>query len=523
MNCLPLVLSVALGAAGASAVPQVPVEQYQLKNGLTVLLSEDHSLPVTSVEVLYLVGSGHERAGRTGFAHLFEHLMFQGSKSFDHEYFKPYEPIGAAVNGTTSSDRTNFFQTVPSNYLKTPLFMEADRMQNLLPALTQQKLDNQREVVRNERRQTYENAPYGMAFLYLSETLFPKGHPYHHTPIGSHEDLEAADLQDVKQFFLQYYVPANAALTLVGDFQSTDAKQLIEHYFGAIPAGTRSPRPNPTAPVPRAVHVQKTDDVPLPRIYLAWHSPSLFASGDAELDLFAGVLAQGKSSRLYLPLVYDKKIAKEVNVMQVSMALSSIFIVDATAAPGQSIEALHTELTRALTKALATPPSAAELGRAVSAYKKGFYERIEGVQSRASTIATYFLHTGKGDYLQQDLARYLEATPEKVLQTAKQVIQLDKAVRLDIVPGKKETDVAAPAAAASPQAARIVAATTIAPGARCGRREMICPFVAGRGVPRREFTIRPSYIRTSMVRAPTDCGRELPAIPRPCCGVRATT
>ncbi|MEY2931169.1 MAG: hypothetical protein RL033_1918 [Pseudomonadota bacterium] len=441
MNCLPLVLSVALGASGTSAVPLVPVEQYQLKNGLTVLLSEDHSLPVTSLEVLYLVGSGHERPGRTGFAHLFEHLMFQGSKGFDQEYFKPYEPIGAAVNGTTSTDRTNFFETVPSNYLKTPLFMEADRMQNLLPALTQQKLDNQREVVKNERRQRYENTPYGMAFWYLSEALYPQGHPYRHTPIGSHADLTAANLDDVKQFFQQYYAPANAALTLVGDFQSADAKQLIEHYFGSIPAGTRSPRPTPALPAARALHVQKTDDVPLPRIYLAWHSPALFAPGDAELDLFASVLGQGKTSRLFLPLVYDKKIAKEVNVFQMSQALSSTFVVDATAAPGQSVEALYAELSKALTKALATPPSAAELGRAVTAYKKGFYESIEGVQSRASTISAYFLHTGKGDYLQQDLGRYVDATPEKVLQVAKQVIQLDKAVRLDILPGKKETDV----------------------------------------------------------------------------------
>ena len=168
MSCFPLVLSLALGASSTAAAPKVPVEQYQLKNGLTVLLSEDHALPVASLEILYLVGSGHERAGRTGFAHLFEHLMFQGSQHFDHEYFKPYEPIGAAVNGTTSQDRTNFFETVPSNYLKTPLFMESDRMQSLLPALTQEKLDNQREVVKNERRQRYENTPYGMANWYLS-------------------------------------------------------------------------------------------------------------------------------------------------------------------------------------------------------------------------------------------------------------------------------------------------------------------------------------------------------------------
>jgi len=452
MSCFPLVLGLALGASSSAAAPKVPVEQYQLKNGLTVLLSEDHALPVASLEILYLVGSGHERAGRTGFAHLFEHLMFQGSQHFDHEYFKPYEPIGAAVNGTTSQDRTNFFETVPSNYLKTPLFMESDRMQSLLPALTQEKLDNQREVVKNERRQRYENTPYGMANWYLSELLYPPEHPYHHTPIGSHADLTAADLGDVKQFFQQYYVPANAALTLVGDFQSTDAKQLIEYYFGAIPAGTRAPRPSPAQPAPRAVHLQKTDEVPLPRVWLAWHSPPLFASGDAELDLFSAVLSMGKSSRLFFPLVYDKKIAKEVNAYQDSQALSSVYVVEATAAPGQSVDALYAALVEALKKAMSAPPTDAELGRAISAYKKGFYGRVEGVQSRASTISNYFLHTGKGDYLQQDLARYVEATPDKVFQAAKRVIDLDHAVRLDIVPGKKDAEPAVAQAAAAPAA-----------------------------------------------------------------------
>jgi len=451
MTCLPLVLSVALGAAntaGTASTLDLPVEQYQLKNGLTVMLSEDHELPVASLEILYLVGSGYERAGRTGFAHLFEHLMFQGSQNFDQEYFKPYNAIGANVNGTTDQDRTNFFETVPSNYLKTPLFMEADRMQFLLPALTQQKLDNQRDVVRNERRQSFENVPYGMVFHYLLEALYPEGHPYRHTPIGSHEDLEAANLEDVKQFFRQYYVPANAALTLVGDFQSADAKQQIEHYFGSIPAGIRSPAPAPPLPVQRALHVTKTDDVPLPRIYLAWHSPALYAPGDAELDLLSGVLTRGKSSRLYLPLVYDKKIAKEVNAVQVSQSLSSFFVVDATAAPGQSVAALYAELSRALTRALSTQPTGPELERARAEFKKSFYGRIDNVQSRAATISSYFQHTGKGDYLQQDLARYLDATPQKVQQAAKQFIQLDKAVRLDIVPGKKETDVkAAPAPA----------------------------------------------------------------------------
>jgi zinc protease len=454
MNSLPLILSLALGGAGTapSTVPEVPVEQYQLKNGLTVLLSEDHSLPVASLEVLYLVGSGYERSGRTGFAHLFEHLMFQGSQHFDHEYFKPYEPIGGQVNGTTTQDRTNFFETVPRNYLKTPLWLESDRMASLLPALTQEKLDNQRDVVKNERRQRYENAPYGMAWWYLNEELYPPEHPYHHSTIGSHADLTAATLDDVKQFFQQYYVPANAAVTLVGDFQSAEAKQLIEYYFGSIPAGQRAPRPNPAVPAPHSEHWTKSDEVPLPRIYLTWHSPALFAPGDAELDLFSNVLATGKSSRLYYPLVYDQKIAKEVNAYQMSQALSSVYVVEATAAPGQSVDALYKALMAALTKALAGPPTDAELSRAVSAYKKGFYGRVEGVGSRAATIGNYFLHTGHGDYLKQDLQRYVQATPASVLQTAKQFIDLEHIVRLDIIPGKREVESDAAPVAGTPGA-----------------------------------------------------------------------
>jgi zinc protease len=448
MNVLPLVLGMALEAT--ATVPKVPVEQYQLGNGLTVLLSEDHSLPVVSVEVLYLVGSGHERPGRTGFAHLFEHLMFQGSEHFDHEYFKPYEPIGAQVNGTTSRDRTNFFEVVPSNYLETPLWMESDRMQSLLPALTQEKLDNQREVVKNERRQRNENAPYGMAQWYLSELLYPPGHPYRHMPIGSHEDLSAATLDDVKAFFQQYYVPANAALAVVGDFQSVDVKRSIERYFGPIPGGQRAPHPPAEPPPPNPQHWQKSDDVPLPRIYLAWPTPALFAPGDAELDLLSNVLTGGKSSRLFYPLVYDEKIAKDVDAYQVSQQLSSYYVVEATAAPGQTVDALYAELEKTLTKALEAPPTAAELERAISAYKKQFYGRIEAVQSRASTLAGYYQHTGRADYLGEDIERYATATPERVHAAARQYLNPAQAVRLDIVPGKKEG--AAPPEASKPAA-----------------------------------------------------------------------
>jgi zinc protease len=472
MDLMSLAFSVALlqgaqapqPAQGASSAPKVSVEQYQLENGLTVMLSEDHALPVVSVEVVYLVGSGHERAGRTGFAHLFEHLMFQGSEHFNHEYFKPYEPIGGTVNGTTSHDRTNFFQVLPSNYLETPFWLESDRMQNLLPALTQEKLDNQREVVKNERRQRYENAPYGMAWWYLGEALYPVGHPYRHSPIGSHADLTAASLGDVQSFFEQYYVPANAGLVVVGDFESNATKALIQRYFGPIPAGVRAPRPSPEVPAPASVHWQKTDEVPLPKIYLAWHTPSLFAPGDAELDLLSSVLADGKTSRLYYPLVYQKKIAKDVEAYQTSQALSSVYVIEATAAPGISVQTLYSELLAALSTAIATPPSDAELARAVSGYKKSFYGRVEAVQSRASTLGSYFLHTGRADYLAQDLKRYVEATPANVHQAAKQYLNLEKFVRLDIIPGKKEpsTDAAPAALSAPPPASEPAGGSSVA-------------------------------------------------------------
>jgi zinc protease len=447
MNLLPLALSVALGTSANA--PKLAVEQYQLDNGLTVLLSEDHALPVVSVEVLYLVGSGHERQGRTGFAHLFEHLMFQGSEHFDQEYFKPYEPIGGQVNGTTSHDRTNFFEVVPSNYLETPLWMESDRMQNLLPALTQEKLDNQREVVKNERRQRYENAPYGMAWVYLGEALYPPGHPYRHTPIGSHQDLSAATLDDVKGFFKQYYVPSNAALALVGDFQSAQVKPLIAQYFSGIPGGQRAALPTAPVPAAQAVHLQKQDDVPLPRIYLAWHSPPLFAPGDAELDLLSSVLSSGKTSRLYRPLVYDKKVAADVDAYQMSQQLSSVYVIEATAAAGQSVDALYGELMSALEKALQSPPTASEMARAVSAYKKSFYGRVEAVQSRADTLASYYQHTGRGDYLGEDLKRYVEASALSVHEAAKRYLDPKSFVRLDIIPGKKDSLGSEPASAAA--------------------------------------------------------------------------
>jgi len=435
-------------ASAAQATPppkppaalSLPVEQYQLDNGLTVLLSEDHRLPVVATEIRYLVGSAHERKGRSGFAHLFEHLMFQGSKNFDDEYFKPFEPIGGSVNGTTTQDRTNFFERVPSNYLDLALWMESDRMFHLLPALTLDRLDNQRDVVKNERRQRYENPPYGMAWIYLTETLYPASHPYGHSVIGSHTDLTAASLDDVKGFFREYYGPANAVVTVVGDFRTAEAKALVKKYFGGAEGAPGKRASEPKASMPKLdsiVHVTKTDDVKLPRIYLAWHTPAIFAPGDAELDLLSSILADGKTSRLYKPLVYDKKVAKDVEAFQASMQLSSFYVVQVTAAPGKTLKELETALMEALEKALATPPSEDEMKRAVNGYKKSFYQRVEGAVSRASTLSSYFHATGKADYLKQDLARYTGATPKSVHDAGQKWLDLRHHVRIDIVQGPK--------------------------------------------------------------------------------------
>jgi len=425
-----------IGPASAAdvPVPQLQVETHTLENGLTVLLSRDDRLPVVAVEVRYLVGSAHERKGRSGFAHLFEHLMFQGSQNFDDEYFKPFEPIGARVNGTTSTDRTNYYERVPREYLELALWMESDRMENLLPVLTQEKLDNQRDVVKNERRQSYEDRPYGMWWLWLIDSMFPEGHPYHHAPIGSHADLTAATLDDVKAFFRQYYVPSNAVVTIVGDFDPAQAKALVAQYFGHLPAGTRAPDPKTKDDtLQKSIHRVESDEVKLPRIYLAWHTPALYEEGDAAMDILATVLSDGKSSRLYKPLVYDQKVAKDVAAFQVSFAREGFFVVQATAAPGKSIDELATALDKAVTEAIATAPTDDEMTRSLNGWRKSFYGRIESVLSRAQLLSNYFHIAGNPDYLATDLARYTGLDAAKVHEAARRYMSANR-VRLDILP-----------------------------------------------------------------------------------------
>ena len=363
--------------AGASAqttaqspgrkLPTIPFENYRLKNGLEVILSEDHTLPLVSVNLWYHVGPANERPGRTGFAHLFEHMMFEGSQHVGGKaHFAYLEGAGATdINGTTNFDRTNYYETIPSNQLELALWLESDRMGYLVGTLDIEKLANQRDVVRNERRQSTENTPYGLAEEGLYHLLFPKGHPYYPAVIGSHADVEAAKLEDVREFFRQYYTPNNATLAIVGDFDKAKIKALAEKYFGSIPAGPEVPKITATTPpITSERRTVVTDQVELPRVYMGWITPPVFQKGDAESNLFSQILGGGKSSRLYKSLVYEKQIAQDVSTSTEETRLGSIFELTVTAKPGVKPEDLEKTIDAELAKLQAEGPSAAEVERA---------------------------------------------------------------------------------------------------------------------------------------------------------------
>ena len=301
-------------------IPTVEFEKYTLPNGLEVILSENHRLPLVAVNLWYHVGPANEDPGRTGFAHLFEHMMFQGSKHVQGDtHFRLLEGAGGSdLNGTTDFDRTNYFETVPADRLELALWLESDRMGYLLDKVDQANLSNQQDVVRNERRQSVENQPYGMVEEELFHQLFPATHPYYSNVIGSHADIQAAKLEDVKNFFKLYYAPNNASLVIVGDFDEASARAMVEKYFGPLKQGKPVPKPavqTPPIAAPRRAVVQ--DRVELPRVYVAWLTSPIFTPGDADGDIAAIALGGGRSSRLYKKLVYEKQIAQDVSAQQV--------------------------------------------------------------------------------------------------------------------------------------------------------------------------------------------------------------
>src|SRR5687767_1855918 len=309
-----VMFSTSVPAQNFEKLPPLSVKEYNLKNGLRVILHQDKSTPIATVGVWYHVGAKNETPGRTGFAHLFEHMMFQGSKNYDADYFTPLQEAGANINGTTNQDRTWYFETVPSNFLELALFLEADRLGGLLEAMTQEKLDNQRDVVKNEFRQRYENAPYGFAFNTIDEIMFPKPHPYNWRPIGSLEDLQAASMEDVKNFFRRYYTPRNTVLVISGDFDERQTKKWVEQYFGKIPAGEEIARSAPEMPKHEQVVRAVVDDpqARLPRRYMVWHTVRQYAPDEPALDILGQILTSGRGSRLQSSLVYGKEMAQDV-------------------------------------------------------------------------------------------------------------------------------------------------------------------------------------------------------------------
>lgn len=401
--------------ASASVAVDIPFEKYELNNGLDVILSEDHSVPFVWVEVWYQVGSKDERAGLTGFAHLFEHLMFQGSEHMNDDYFVPLQKIGAEINGTTNTDRTNYFEGVPSEQLPLALWLEADRMGWLLPALTPEKLQNQKDVVRNERRQRYENRPYGQVGVWRSAALFPEGHPYHIPTIGKHEDIENAKMEDVHAFFKTWYVPNGASLVIVGDFDPAEATALVEKYFGPIPRGAD---PTPVTKAPAALSDSKTlhyeSRVPDHKVSLSWLTPPLFAEGDAALDFCSSVLTGSADSRLYQALVQQQGIAKDVVAYQGSARLQSTYVIEATAAPGHSTDELVAAIDVVLADLRAKPIDEVELAGIRTGWEVAFYGSLQSIQGKAGSLSSYNSLLGDPGGIGKDLARYQAITPADI-------------------------------------------------------------------------------------------------------------
>ena len=405
-----LLLMLALLAGPALAL-EVECETYALPNGLTVILHEDHTLPQVVIHTRFAVGSKDDPADRSGFAHLFEHLMFMGTERVPGSAFDDImEAGGGANNAGTAMDDTVYYSWGPSSLLPTLLWLDADRLDGLGRAMTQAKLELQRDVVLNERRQNYENAPYGVAAFILPGALYPEGHPYHNSGIGEPAHLEAATIDDVVSFFDDFYVPANASLVVAGDFDSELIKPLIASTFGAV--ATRDPGPRRTAPpvtLEREVRRVATDRVEAPKLYLVWPSPAAYDPGDAELDLIAGILGDGPSSRLHQRLIIGDRLAREVEVYQGSQLLGSEFHIEVTALAGGDLELIKRTVIEELDRLAAEGPTAGELERVKAATEAQFLREVENLHARADSLNAYRFHFGEADSFDRDLARYASA------------------------------------------------------------------------------------------------------------------
>jgi zinc protease len=425
----------------ASADPKIAFEKYKLPNGLEVILAPDSTVPLVAVHLWYHVGSGYEVVGRSGFAHLFEHMMFQGSKHVgEDKHFEILKLIGVDnVNGSTNPDRTNYFEVVPSNQLETALWLESDRMGWMLDLMSKKSLDNQISVVRNERRQNYDNRPYGKALFAMSAALYPEGHPYRYLTIGKHEDLEAASLDDVKGFFKTWYVPANATLAISGDFEMAAGKQLVEKWFGKLPTSVKPVVVPVPAPVVASREVMVTDDslAKLTQVTFAWHSPASYADGDAELDIVANALTREGPGRLYKALVYDRPLAQNVRANQGGRMFSGVFDITVTLRGEAKVEDVKKVVFDELARLVKDSVTDKELARVVTGNESFAIRQLETAFGRSAVLQEYNHYLGNPDSLTRDLDRYRTTTAEKVRAAAAKYLTPDHVITVITVPQAK--------------------------------------------------------------------------------------
>jgi zinc protease len=446
---ISLITTSAFSQAGTQ-LPRLKYTEFKLKNGLRVIMHQDPSVPIVAVNLLYHVGSKNEVPGRTGFAHLFEHMMFQGSKNVD-DYIKPLDEAGAIVNGSTNADRTRYYEVLPSNYLERALFMEADRMGGLLEAMTQEKLDNQRDVVKNERRQSHDNQPYGTANEKIAALMYPANHPYHWTTIGSLDDLTAASQDDVKAFFRQYYVPNNATLVIAGDFNPTQARTWVEKYFGLIKSGAAITRPNPAQPkVDGIVRRVFEDSVQLPRVYMVWHTVPRGHKDEAAVDMLGAILSGGRGSRLQSNLVYRKQMVQDVSASHPTREIAGQFFITATARPGKTLDEIEQETNTEIERIKKEQLTVDEVLRAYNRYEAQTIFGLQTVQLKADLINNNAMLYGKPDVFQQQLNEYRKVTPADISRVANTYLTANHLV-MSIVPRTtKQTTTQAGGAANTP-------------------------------------------------------------------------
>jgi len=438
LGYLPITHGVKFGAM------HLPLESYRLSNGLLVTLSEDHSAPVVAVNLWYHVGSANERLGRTGFAHLFEHMLFQGSEHVAaNEHFELVQRAGGTLNGSTWLERTNYFETVPSHHLELALWLEADRMGALLPAMTQEKLDTQRDVVKNERRWSVDNQPYGTWWERLPALCFPPEHPFHHSLIGSMEDLSAASLEDVAEFFRTFYTPDNAVLTIAGDFNPATAHALVEKHFGVIPRGSGRPA-LPPMELPRTfgewAREVVADDVMVPRVFLAFRAPAFGTDAYYAGSVCAAVLGQRRGSRLYRALVREREVASDVSAFTWDLAKGAdLFVADATARPGTDAATLEAAVVAEVDRLRAEGVRADEVERVLALIETDFVTSMQTAGDRADAISKFATLLGDPTLVNEQLDRYRKVTAEEVSAFARAFLGEDNRASLVYVPREEGT------------------------------------------------------------------------------------